>query len=77
MEEEKRLKALMDIEKTNSSRKTDLIAAKRAENNRKAAKLEYRRQLKRKEVEEYDKRSRELLMHKHALITLPHEINHQ
>lgn len=43
VEEEKRLKALLDLEKIQSSRKVDLLAAERAERQRKAAKNELRR----------------------------------
>lgn len=42
-EEEKRLKALLDIEKTKAHRKQDLLAAQLAERHRKATKSEYRR----------------------------------
>ncbi|GLE01800.1 hypothetical protein PINS_up010638 [Pythium insidiosum] len=43
IDEEKRLKALMDLEKTNSHRKMDLIAAKNAEKHRRQEREEYRR----------------------------------
>jgi hypothetical protein len=42
--EEKRLKALLDLEKTNGHRKGDLLAAQRAERQRKQVQAEYRRQ---------------------------------
>mmetsp|Transcript_57939 Transcript_57939/g.84750 ORF Transcript_57939/g.84750 Transcript_57939/m.84750 type:complete len:86 (+) Transcript_57939:160-417(+) len=44
MEEERRIKALIDIEKTKAHRKQDLIAAQLAERHRHATKKEYRRQ---------------------------------
>lgn len=43
LREEKRLKALLEIEKVNSHLKQDRLAAERAEKQRKATKVEYRR----------------------------------
>mmetsp|Transcript_7735 Transcript_7735/g.22328 ORF Transcript_7735/g.22328 Transcript_7735/m.22328 type:complete len:303 (-) Transcript_7735:248-1156(-) len=43
LEEERRIKALLDLEKLKSHRKKDLLAAQRAERQRRGAKLEYRR----------------------------------
>merc|ERR1719181_499994 len=42
-EEERRLKALLDLEKTNGHRKADRLAAQRAEKQRHQTKREYRR----------------------------------
>jgi DNA repair exonuclease SbcCD nuclease subunit len=42
--EEKRLQALMGVEKSKSTRKNDMMAAMRAEKQRRAQKLEFRRQ---------------------------------
>ena len=47
--EEKRLKALLDLEKTNGHRKSDLLAAQRAERQRKQVHAEYRRQQKKQQ----------------------------
>ena len=44
LKEENRLKALLDLEKANSCRKSDLMAAVRAERQRKQMQLDYRRQ---------------------------------
>jgi len=44
VEEERRLKALMEVEKTKLNRKQDLMAAMRAERQRKQMQREYRRQ---------------------------------
>ncbi|GBG32051.1 Hypothetical Protein FCC1311_082762 [Hondaea fermentalgiana] len=44
MEEERRLKALIEVEKTNLNRKQDLMAAMRAEKQRKHMQQEFRRQ---------------------------------
>lgn len=62
--EEKRLKALLDLEKTNASRKSDLLAAKHAENRRKKAKADFRRAKKRTELEERNRKYQELLKDK-------------
>jgi hypothetical protein len=43
--EEKRLKALLDLEKTNGHAKLDLLAAQRAERQRKQAVIDYKRNL--------------------------------
>jgi hypothetical protein len=42
--EEKRLHALMGVEKSKSTKKNDMMAAMRAEKKRRAQKLEFRRQ---------------------------------
>ncbi len=44
LKEENRLKAMLDLEKANSCRKSDLMAAVRAERQRKQMQLDYRRQ---------------------------------
>ena len=44
MQEEKRLNALLALEKTNSMKKADLLSAQRAEKQRKQMQLDYRRQ---------------------------------
>lgn len=67
IEEEKRLKALMDLEKTNSHRKMDLIAAKNAEKKRRQEKESYRRGLRQQEIEEREFKYKELLKEKLAI----------
>jgi len=49
--EERRLKALLDLERANLRRKQDLLAAQRAERKRHQAKIEHRRQKYTKEME--------------------------
>lgn len=65
--EEKRLKALMDLEKTNASRKLELLTAKHAENRRKQAKAEHRRLKKKLEMEEKRRIHQALLKEKLAI----------
>lgn len=65
--EERRLKALLDLEKTNASRKSDLLAAKNAETQRKKAKSEHRRKIKQKEMNEREETYKQLLKHKLAI----------
>lgn len=67
IDEEKRLKALMDLEKTNSHRKLDLIAARNAEKKRRQDKEEYRRQQRLQEIEMREQRYKQLLKEKLAL----------
>jgi hypothetical protein len=67
IDEERRLKALMDLEKTNSHRKLDLIAAKNAEKKRRQDKEEYRRMQKLQELEAREQRYKQLLKEKLAL----------
>jgi hypothetical protein len=64
MVEEKRLKALLDIERAKLRRKQDLMAAQRAERQRHQAKLEHRRALHNQTVEERHARERAMLMDK-------------
>ena len=52
LDEEHRLRALLALEKTNSVRKTDRDAAKRALQRRQAAKAEFRRGVFRNQLEE-------------------------
>uniref|UniRef100_K3WS73 Uncharacterized protein n=1 Tax=Globisporangium ultimum (strain ATCC 200006 / CBS 805.95 / DAOM BR144) TaxID=431595 RepID=K3WS73_GLOUD len=67
IDEEKRLKALLDLEKTNSHRKLDLIAARNAEKRRRQEKDEYRRRQRQLELEERERRYKQLLKEKLAL----------
>jgi len=68
MEEERRLKALIGMEKAKANKKQDLMAAMRAEKQRKQMKLEYRRQ-KRMEFEQHMKdQSKQALMEKLGLV---------
>lgn len=67
LEEEKRLKALMDLEKTNSHRKLDLIAARNAEKKRRQEKEEFRRKQRQQELEMREQRYRQLLKEKLAI----------
>ena len=65
--EEKRLKALLDLEKAGQHRKADLLAAQRAERHRKSAKSEYYRQQYRLAHQQREAQKTEILMEKHAL----------
>lgn len=65
MEEERRLKALLDLEKTNSHAKADRMAAVRAEKLRHATKAEYRRQQNMAAIADLRERERSLLVMKH------------
>ncbi|KUF78092.1 hypothetical protein AM587_10002881 [Phytophthora nicotianae] len=67
IDEEKRLKALLDLEKTNSHRKTDLLAARNAEKRRRQEKEEYRRRQRQQELQEREQRYKQLLKEKLAL----------
>ena len=71
MEEERRLKALLDIEKTNSHRKEDKMAAARAERQRKLAKAEYRRTANIEMLEDHRGREKDLLRVKHEIKRAP------
>ena len=62
--EEKRLKALLGLEKASGHRKADLMAAQRAERQRKQVQAEYLRAKKREEAIMVRERERELLMEK-------------
>lgn len=61
MEEERRLKALIEVEKTNLNRKQDLMAAMRAEKQRKQMQQEFRRQ-KRMQFEKEMREQRKLAL---------------
>ncbi|DAZ98534.1 TPA: hypothetical protein N0F65_007033 [Lagenidium giganteum] len=67
IDEERRLKALMDLEKTNSHRKLDLIAARNAEKKRRQEKEEFRRKQRQQELEMREQRYRQLLKEKLAI----------
>lgn len=67
IDEEKRLKALLDLEKTNSHRKMDLLAARNAEKRRRQEKEEYRRRQRQQELHEREARYKQLLKEKLAL----------
>ncbi|ETV94960.1 hypothetical protein H310_11603 [Aphanomyces invadans] len=67
IEEEKRLKALLDLEKTNSHRKMDMLAAQNAEKRRKQEKIEYRMKQRKEQLSERDERYKALLKNKLAL----------
>ena len=64
LEEEKRLKALLDIEKTQTHRKQDMLAAQRAERQRHASKTEYRRDQNMQQLREHARQERELAIQK-------------
>uniref|UniRef100_A0A7S2SUX2 Uncharacterized protein n=1 Tax=Rhizochromulina marina TaxID=1034831 RepID=A0A7S2SUX2_9STRA len=67
VEEERRLKALLDLEKTKKQRKADRIAARRAEKMRHETKKEYRRQENLEALEDIRVREVDILKQKHAL----------
>lgn len=67
MDEEKRLKALLDLEKTNAHRKLDLLAARNAEKKRRQEKDEHRRLQRQRELEERERKYKLLLREKLAL----------
>eukprot|EP00615_Pteridomonas_danica_P008757 CAMPEP_0114350468 /NCGR_PEP_ID=MMETSP0101-20121206/16380_1 /TAXON_ID=38822 ORGANISM="Pteridomonas danica, Strain PT" /NCGR_SAMPLE_ID=MMETSP0101 /ASSEMBLY_ACC=CAM_ASM_000211 /LENGTH=189 /DNA_ID=CAMNT_0001489707 /DNA_START=203 /DNA_END=772 /DNA_ORIENTATION=- len=67
MEEEYRLKALLDLEKTNSHAKADRMAAVRAEKMRHSTKAEYKRLQNLDAINDLRGRERDLLVMKHAL----------
>ncbi|POM62049.1 hypothetical protein PHPALM_28839 [Phytophthora palmivora] len=67
IDEEKRLKALLDLEKTNSHRKMDLLAARNAEKRRRQEKEEYRRRQRQQELQEREETYKQLLKEKLAL----------
>lgn len=69
LEEEKRLKALLEIEKVNGHRKQDRLAAERAERQRRATKLEYRRLRNKELLDEHDEMKREILRIKHEVLS--------
>ena len=71
MEEEKRLKALLDIEKTNSHAKADLLVAQRAERQRKTAQADYRRRENLSMLVKQREMDRTLLKEKHCVGAAP------
>jgi len=71
MEEERRLKALLDIEKTKAHRKEDRMAAARAERQRKAARSEFKRSANKDMLDDHKARENELLKVKHEVKPSP------
>eukprot|EP00613_Pedinella_sp_CCMP2098_P000888 CAMPEP_0171624180 /NCGR_PEP_ID=MMETSP0990-20121206/18451_1 /TAXON_ID=483369 /ORGANISM="non described non described, Strain CCMP2098" /LENGTH=255 /DNA_ID=CAMNT_0012190651 /DNA_START=46 /DNA_END=813 /DNA_ORIENTATION=- len=67
MEEERRLKALLDLEKTNGHGKADRMAAVRAEKMRHSTKADYRRSQNLASIEDLRTRELDLLVFKHDL----------
>ena len=67
IEEEKRLKALLDLEKTNSHRKMDMLAAQNAEKRRKQEKIEFRMNERKQQLQMRDEQYKKLLKDKLAL----------
>ena len=71
LEEERRLRAAIGIEKTNAHRKEDRMAAERAERRRKTAKVEYRRTSNKDRLDERAVKERDLLRIKHDISAPP------
>jgi hypothetical protein len=71
MEEERRLKALLDIEKTKAHRKADRMAAARAERQRKSNKAEFRRAGNKAMLDDHRRREDDLLRQKHEIKPKP------
>ena len=69
IEEERRLKALIEVEKTNLNRKQDLMAATRAEKERKQMQLEFRRTKRMQFEKEMKEQHKEALREKLGLAT--------
>ncbi|OQS07055.1 hypothetical protein THRCLA_00937 [Thraustotheca clavata] len=67
IEEEKRLKALLDLEKTNSHRKMDMLAAQNAEKKRKQEKIGFRMKQRKEQLNMRDEEYKKLLKEKLAL----------
>ncbi|CEG49666.1 uncharacterized protein PHALS_07418 [Plasmopara halstedii] len=67
IDEEKRLKALLDLEKTNSHRKLDLLVARRAEKHRRQEKEDYRRRQRQQALKKREEQYKQLLREKLAL----------
>jgi len=65
--QEKRLRALLDLEKAKLKRKEDLLAAKRAERQRREAKLRHRRELRADEERRKQLEMEDILREKHDL----------
>mmetsp|Transcript_25758 Transcript_25758/g.38049 ORF Transcript_25758/g.38049 Transcript_25758/m.38049 type:complete len:221 (+) Transcript_25758:140-802(+) len=71
LEEERRLKALIEIEKTNAHRKEDRLAAERAERRRKTAKSDFQRVYNKDLLEEQETLEKEMLKIKHDISPPP------
>jgi hypothetical protein len=71
LEEEKRLKALIELEKANSHRKNDRQAAELAEKRRHAAKLEKRRTANKEKIAEREEARIKMIQIKHNLNSPP------
>jgi hypothetical protein len=67
LEEEKRLKALIELEKTNGHSKNDRKAAEIAEKRRQAAKLEKRRSANKEEIAKREEARIKMIQIKHNL----------
>lgn len=67
VEEERRLKALLDLEKTNTRRKADRLAAQRAEKQRHTSKREFRQNENKKAITDILDREQEALRLKHNI----------
>jgi len=67
LEEERRLKALIDLEKTNATRKQDRIVAERAERKRRNTKIACRRESNKKLLDMKFQRRQEMLIRKHEI----------
>ncbi|CAN0328052.1 unnamed protein product [Ectocarpus sp. 12 AP-2014] len=67
IEEERCLKALMDIEKSSGHRKAQMLAALRAEKQRHAAKADYRRRRFTDALESHFEKEAEVLREKHGV----------
>ena len=67
IEEERRLKALLDLEKTNGHAKADRLAAQRAEKMRHQTKKDYRRTENISAIEEMREKEKDLLVMKHDI----------
>lgn len=67
LEEERCLKALVDIEKSSGHRKAQMLAALRAEKQRHATKAEFRRKVFTEALEDHLVREAEALRRKHGV----------
>eukprot|EP00622_Pseudochattonella_farcimen_P002971 FR738038.1.p1 GENE.FR738038.1~~FR738038.1.p1 ORF type:complete len:232 (+),score=30.44 FR738038.1:38-697(+) len=66
-EEERRLRALLDLEKTNGHRKADRLAAQRAEKQRHQTEREYRRKENMSVMADLQQREKDALREKHRV----------
>ena len=71
LEEERRIKALIEIEKTNAHRKQDRLAAEKAVRNRKTAQTEHRRIYNKTLIDQKEVAEKDLLRIKHNIETPP------